>query len=64
MWARAVKAAGKFDADAVAAAIKKLQFTAPITNLSIAYDQKGDLVSPVIYISQVKDGQFVAVDTK
>ncbi len=64
VWARAVKAAGKFDADAVAAAIKKLQFTAPITNLSIAYDQKGDLVSPVIYISQVKDGQFIAVDTK
>lgn len=64
VWARAVKAAGKFDADAVAAAIKTLQFTAPITNLSIAYDQKGDLTSPVIYISQVKDGQFVAVDTK
>jgi branched-chain amino acid transport system substrate-binding protein len=64
VWARAVKAAGKFDADAVAAAIKKLQFTAPVTNLSISYDQKGDLVTPVIYISQVKDGQFMAVDTK
>lgn len=64
VWARAAKAAGTFSSDAVAAAIKKLQFTAPITNLSISYDQKGDLTSPVIYISQVKDGQFVAVDTK
>lgn len=64
VWARAVKAAGKFDADAVAAAIKKLQFTAPITNLPISYDQKGDLVSPTIYISQVKDGQFVSVETR
>ncbi len=64
VWARAVKAAGSFSADAVAAAIKKLQFTAPITNLSIAYDQKGDLVNQVIYISQVREGQFVAVETK
>ena len=64
VWARAAKVAGSFSSDAVAAAIKKLQFSAPITNLSIAYDQKGDLTSPVIYISQVKDGQFVAVDTK
>jgi ABC-type branched-subunit amino acid transport system substrate-binding protein len=64
VWARAVKAAGKFDADAVAAAIKKLQFNAPITNLSIAYDQKGDLLSPVIYISRVQNGQFVAAETK
>ena len=64
VWARAVKAANSFNADAVAAAIKKLQFSAPITNIPIAYDSKGDLVNPVIYISQVKDGQFVAVDTK
>jgi branched-chain amino acid transport system substrate-binding protein len=64
VWARAVKAAGKFDADAVAAAIKRVQFSAPITDLTIAYDQKGDLTSPVIYISQVKDGQFVAIETK
>ena len=64
VWARAVKAAKTFDADAVAAAIRKLQFTAPITNLSIAYDAKGDLANPVIYISQVKNGQFVAADTK
>jgi branched-chain amino acid transport system substrate-binding protein len=64
VWARAVKAAGKFDADAVATAIKKLSFTAPITNLLITYDQKGDLASPVIYISQVKDGQFIAIETK
>lgn len=64
VWARAVKAAGKFDSDAVAAAIKKLQFTAPITNLPIAYDQKGDLVSPTIYISQVKGGQFMSVETR
>jgi branched-chain amino acid transport system substrate-binding protein len=64
VWARAVKAAKTFDADAVAAAIKKLQFTAPITNLSIAYDPKGDLVNPLIYISQVKNGQFVSADTK
>jgi branched-chain amino acid transport system substrate-binding protein len=64
VWARGVKAAGTFNADAVATAIKKLQFAAPITNLSIAYDQKGDLVNPVIYISQVRDGQFVGVETK
>ncbi len=48
VWARAVKAAGSFSADAVASAIKRLQFSAPITNLSIAYDQKGDLTSPTI----------------
>lgn len=64
VWARAVKAAGAFNADQVAGAIKKLSFAAPITNLSITYDQKGDLQNPVIYISQVKDGQFVAVETR
>lgn len=64
VWARAVKVAGTFNPDAVAAAIKKLQFTAPITSIPIAYDEKGDLVNPVIYISQVRGGQFVAVETK
>jgi branched-chain amino acid transport system substrate-binding protein len=64
VWAQAVKAAKSFDADAVAAAIKKLQFTAPITQIPVAYDANGDLTNPVIYISQVKDGQFVAVETK
>lgn len=64
VWARAVKSANSFGADAVAAAIRKLQFNAPITQISVAYDQKGDLTNPVVYISQVKNGQFVAVETK
>jgi branched-chain amino acid transport system substrate-binding protein len=64
VWARAVKAANSFAPDAVAAAIKKLQFIAPITNIPIAYDNKGDLVTQVIYINQVRNGQFVAVETR
>jgi len=62
VWARAVKQAGRFDADAVIAAMQQLQFNAPITNQVIRYDSKGDLTQPVIYISQVKDGDFVAAE--
>ena len=64
VWARAANQAGSVEPQAVANAMHQLNFTAPIINTPIQDDANGDLKTQVIYLTQIKDGQFVPVDTQ
>lgn len=55
----AAEKAGSFDRNAVASAIRSLDFDSLLGHVS--YDANGDLKDPTIYVFQVQDGKFVQV---
>ena len=57
--AEGIKKAKSFDAAKVAAAIRELDFSAPIGRMS--FDSQGDLKAPQIYVFQVRNAEFVQV---
>ena len=57
--AEGIKKAKSFDAAKVAAAIRELDFSAPICRMS--FDSQGDLKAPQIYVFQVRNAEFVQV---
>ena len=59
VMAEGVKKAKSFDAAKVAAAIRELDFSAPIGRMS--FDSQGDLKAPQIYVFQVRNAEFVQV---
>ena len=57
--AEGVKAAKSLDADRIAEAIRRLDFTSLVGH--VAYDDRGDLRDQRVYIFQVQNGDFVPV---
>jgi branched-chain amino acid transport system substrate-binding protein len=55
----AAEEAGSFERNAVANAIRSLDFDSLLGHVS--YDANGDLKDPTIYVFQVQDGEFVQV---
>lgn len=64
VWARAATSVNSVEPTAVEGGLRQINFTAPIVNTPIQYDDKGDLRNQIIYLTQIRDGQFVPVDTR